>query len=687
MPLTSAERQKLYRQRLKEKNPEKFLLQKRKNAERTKQNRKKITEYAPSEQENIRKQWRDRKKKNKQQQTSEVVPSVEHAQVSKQNRNNNRRVIYKLKIENNELKEKVKKFNQLFKNIKQKLNRSVQKNNELLKTVKEKNKLIRDLKENSNSSAKTINDDLEKMTPSSKTNAYIHQHLPNIRPEEKERVKKALLEHHVIVESIKESYKNKKNQEKRLIKNVFSKSDTIHRYNMKTKIATYLGLKGKIRHHAPQKNKSSLIQAHLRAFYERDDVSKMTAGKNEIKTQRKQKKQRRYLLGTLRKLHQKYIHEGGKLSFATFKRYRPFYVLPPKAEKRDTCACKRHENLQMKATVLEATGLIGTKDLDELLGMVVCDIKSKKCAYGECELCKNKCVNFTIRDKKANDSISWYEWVLKPHEYKPKRNSDVTKTMKKISKEKKTGTLEILMEAFQEELQNFKTHSYNIIHQYQEYRRCTKNLDEHTVALHIDFSENYTCKLSTEIQAMHFDGSRQQISLHTGIMYSTNGNQSFASMSPNKEHGPDAIWAHLLPVLELIKRKMPKPRTAKEPLMEWGGAIKRRLDSFVAYGSDIPDAKTAYELLQASETEIQLFYIPDDAVLNESVNLVPVPNTMKIHQIIINVDSANSIFDRYLSCFCQKSRPGFCNGLNVKSADLLKPIVVKNEKSITPKKR
>ncbi|CAH2095628.1 unnamed protein product [Euphydryas editha] len=95
-------------------------------------------------------------------------------------------------------------------------------------------------------------------------------------------------------------------------------------------------------------------------------------------------------------------------------------------------ALAEDKKLQMKATVLEATGLIGTKDLDELLGMVVCDIKSKKCAYGECEFCKNKCVNFTIRDKKVNDSISWYEWVLKPHEYKPKRNSDVTKTMKKI---------------------------------------------------------------------------------------------------------------------------------------------------------------------------------------------------------------------------------------------------------------
>lgn len=58
MPLTPAERQKLYRERLKEKNPERFLAQKIRNAERTKQKRKKKSEYATSDQENIRKQWR-----------------------------------------------------------------------------------------------------------------------------------------------------------------------------------------------------------------------------------------------------------------------------------------------------------------------------------------------------------------------------------------------------------------------------------------------------------------------------------------------------------------------------------------------------------------------------------------------------------------------------------------------------
>lgn len=108
----------------------------------------------------------------------------------------------------------------------------------------------------------------------------------------------------------------------------------------------------------------------------------------------------------------------------------------------------------------------------------------------------------------------------------------MTKTTKKNEIEKKTGSLKMLLDAFQEELKNFKIHSYNIMHQYKQYRKCIENLDERTVVVHIDFSENYSCKLATEIQAMHFDGSRQQISLHTGVLYTKKGYRSFASLSP-----------------------------------------------------------------------------------------------------------------------------------------------------------
>ena len=39
---------------------------------------------------------------------------------------------------------------------------------------------------------------------------------------------------------------------------------------------------------------------------------------------------------------------------------------------------------------------------------------------------------------------------------------------------------------------------------------------EHVI--HIDFSENYTGKHSSEIQSVHFGESHQQVKLHTGVL-------------------------------------------------------------------------------------------------------------------------------------------------------------------------
>lgn len=192
MPLTPAERQKLYRERLKEKNHEKFLAQKIKNADRTREKRKKIAEYAPSEQENIRKQWIDRKNKNKEEPSSsipEIMPSAKDPQVLKQKRNQNRRVLYKLKQENIALKTQQMHTQKILKKIKKRLNRCIQKNNKLLEIIKEKNNLIRDLEERL-IPGDIIERNLNEITPASKTDAYIQQNLPDILPEEKERVKK-----------------------------------------------------------------------------------------------------------------------------------------------------------------------------------------------------------------------------------------------------------------------------------------------------------------------------------------------------------------------------------------------------------------------------------------------------------------------------------------------------------------
>lgn len=71
--------------------------------------------------------------------------------------------------------------------------------------------------------------------------------------------------------------------------------------------------------------------------------------------------------------------------------------------------------------------------------------------------------------------------------------------------------------------------------------------------LHIDFSENYACKLNTEIQAFHFGGNRQQATLHTGVAYGTGGSMSYATVSQSLRHDERAVWDHIKPIIEHFK--------------------------------------------------------------------------------------------------------------------------------------
>lgn len=256
-----------------------------------------------------------------------------------------------------------------------------------------------------------------------------------------------------------------------------------------------------------------------------------------------------------------------------------------------------------------------------------------------------------------DETVSWHEWIAKVNEYTEK-NSEDTKTTKKVIKEKKTAPPQNLIYAFSQEWDQFKKHAYNIIHQYREYRRCLNNLDDHSVLFHIDYSENYGCKLGTEIQSMHFGACRQQITLHTGVMY-LKGNRpvTSCSLSGNNYHGSEAIWAHMSPVLEFVKNEYPTPKThfcSDGPTTQcrqkiffylfsiymkkygfttstWnfseashgkgaadgvGGAIKRKLDSFVNCGFDVVNADIAFRLLTESDTTVKVFLIPEDTIQN-----------------------------------------------------------------------
>lgn len=113
------------------------------------------------------------------------------------------------------------------------------------------------------------------------------------------------------------------------------------------------------------------------------------------------------------------------------------------------------------------------------------------------------------------------------------------------------------MEKFTTDIERFKKHFFNIKQQYHSYRICIDTLLPNEAVIHIDFSENYNCKLAEEVQGHHFGASRNQITLHTCVLYTKTdeilNHESLCTISSSIEHGPSAIWAHLNPILKYLK--------------------------------------------------------------------------------------------------------------------------------------
>lgn len=88
-----------------------------------------------------------------------------------------------------------------------------------------------------------------------------------------------------------------------------------------------------------------------------------------------------------------------------------------------------------------------------------------------------------------------------------------------------------------------------------------------------------------------------------------------------------------------------------------GATVKRLADRLVLRGTDIPDAVTMFEKLQP-HTSVALYLVSKDAILERTQhlakhNLVPVPGTMTIHQLICIAPDTMTMYHRKLSCMCK----------------------------------
>lgn len=192
--------------------------------------------------------------------------------------------------------------------------------------------------------------------------------------------------------------------------------------------------------------------------------------------------------------------------------------------------CKMHENLAFIVQKLHQLRVINTINLDELVKSITCDSENIKCMYGDCNECKDLSCPVSS-SYVAESEVTYLQWATVDKEHK----NDPNKTSKVTMKKEFRSTLEDLLDQLNLQLHRLTRHVYNISNQYNHYRALRNGLKGHKCLIHVDFSENYICKYSAEIQAVHFGASHQQATLHTGVLYvhSNSSPVSFCSISPS----------------------------------------------------------------------------------------------------------------------------------------------------------
>ena len=553
-------------------------------------------------------------------------------------------------------------------------------------------------------------------TPRTKTRKFLRHATSSM-------IRKSLIFHHALVDQVRAKYKETHEERQ---KQAFSRLFTgkiITKYRLKKTVQKEIGISKKRwrtdvinantfvrkRYHSV----TARIGKRVEEFFVREDVSRMTSGKKQTLTRAKNKQQKRFLNDTVSNLHIKFLAENSdiKLSYRTFCRLKPFWVVWPKEKDRDTCQCKTHENLQFLAKKLKQEHVISTDHLDELVTCISCSVTDKACMYNECVSCKNK--RFPFEQHDCNAETTWTQWktVAEERNIKKAGGQSEIKKVTVVMKEVQSGSIYDLTTEFEEQLQRFKTHYFNIRHQFISYRQLRKQMKSNEALVHVDFSENYIAKLANAVSSYHYGASQHQISLHTGVYYvgANSFPYTFCSVSDNLEHGPPAIWAHLNPVIEHIKTmhddvdvlhffsdgptsqyrqkgnfyKFCKIMAEKGfKLATWNfhesghgkgvpdavsAAIKRLANSIVSFGNDIPTAAEFFECVGV-KSHVKLFHVSSEEIQSEidsftslKLQLQSVRGTMRLHQIITK--SATEFKHRHVSCFCTETRDCDCFGL------------------------
>lgn len=444
------------------------------------------------------------------------------------------------------------------------------------------------------------------------------------------------------------------------------------------------------------------VQQDVCAFLEDDEVSKLCPGKKDCLTRKKIKKQKRVLSDTLINLHSRFLKVVDyKISYTSFCKLKPFWVVRHKVSERDTCMCKIHTNIKYLMNALYKASIIDSSNATEFAMHICCDKHNVSCLQRTCNNCKQLQIPYLMHSQES--SVTYFKWVTKTERYTDKNNK--IKITKKVVKEKFSISALKAVDLFETEFIKFLFHEGNALHQVRAIKFLKSQLAEDEILIHCDFSENYSMKYASEIQSFHFGGSRQQFSLHTSQIYfkkdsfSNLISQSMCTLSENLDHGPAAVWGHLQPVLQFIKETVPRVKKVhflsdspsaqyrnrtifyllshalRESLdnievATWnyqesghgkgapdgvGGCLKRTADRIVAQGQDVDSFNRFVEVLKENIRNVKITVVEDKDIQSMKTvipaNIPAFKGTMKVHQVVYLISYPKTVTMRSLSCF------------------------------------
>nr|CAH7730600.1 unnamed protein product [Callosobruchus chinensis] len=701
------------RQEQREKERQKYLKQKQNKV------KKSVEDMTPREKRQVRKKWKENskkyrlRKKQTDMEMSLLKSNTPPASSDEENQPPNLNVSFQRqigrKIAN---RNKIKRYRE-----KKATAREMQ---DLKRKVElYKKKYYRLLGNNKNKINQQISDS-NNLTPITKVNLLLGA--SQIEPSKVEEVKKNLMFGEVVQQQLVNTYQGLDSDQKKQVFKKILDGSIIKKYKMRTKLSSIMNFRKSSlfrnqditnfeRKKAKHVQRTEMIRQKIKEFFELEDNSRVCPGKKEFVRKNKVTKQKRFLSNTLKNLHQKFLlaYPTLKISYTFFCLARPFYIKPMQISDRDTCRCIIHANMDLIVQSLYVNNVVFGKTPNDIIKDICCSTYAEDCLLRKCNKCKDAIPHF----KEFNDSdlLQYLQWIYLKQNYFDKKTKTV-KQCRKIAKQPKEVRAAELVTILMEKLPTFLNHEGRILHQHHAILELKKVLKANEIIIHCDFSENYSLKYAEEIQSFHFGGARQQVTLHTVVVYSKAGSdtvpKSYCTLSESLYHGPAAIWAHLNPIVkeytqndvDVIHFLSDSPATQyrnkqmfsfiTNQLMEhfpkvkrisWnyheaghgkgapdgiGGVCKRTADRVVAQGKDIPKFESLVNVLKEACPGIYFYVINSTDIETYSSiiskqKLLAFEGTLKVHQI---VPIKKTLWFRSLSCF---TCTDFCNHFHLGS--------------------